>query len=291
MHEIENGIHDIPNEVYHASSGLSRSAVMEFKRSPYHYFRKYLSLEAVPSFNSPAMKLGELVHALVLEPKYFNERYAFKPEIEQLPPAVLMKEVGKEEYEKVKAARKEVQDRNQMITDEFLKESEGKEIITYEMYQEALSYSKAVLSDSIAQSLFVGVEAEKSIYFTHKLTGLQCKVRPDAWIGGVVTDLKTCADASYEAFQRAAYSGGYFIQAAMIKQALESLNIELEKFIFYCVEKTFQRACTYYLLDDDTIERAENEFNNLMYGIAYCKENNAWGSYEPRTLTYPNWAK
>ncbi len=106
-----------------------------------------------------------------------------------------------------------------------------------------------------------------------------------------MTDLKTCKDADFDAFQRAAVSAGYFIQAAMIKQALESIGLDLQKFIFYCVEKSEAAPTTYYLLDSDSLERAENEFNGLMQGIGYCMEHNRWGAYQPQTLTYPAWAK
>ncbi len=291
MHQIPDGVHDIPNEVYHGSLGISRSGLMEFKKSPYHYWYRYINPARKPGYCTPAMKLGELVHVLVLEPKYFAERYAMKPYPIELPKVGLLKDVGREEFDRQKALREAAQHANELMMSEFLKTSEGKEILNPELYSEAKMYADAVLKDSVAQALFNGVQVEKSIYFTHKGTGLQCKVRPDAWIGSVVTDLKTCKDASFDAFQRAAVSSGYFIQAAMIKQALESIGLTLDKFIFYCVEKTDAVPCTFYELDIESLERGENEFNNLMQGVAYCMENNRWGAYQPQTLTYPAWAK
>jgi hypothetical protein len=291
QHEIENGVHDISNDVYHASLGLSRSGLMEFKRSPYHYWHRYLNPNRKPTFTSPAMKTGELVHALVLEPHCFDERYILKPALFEVPKCGLLKDLGREEFDRQKADRERVQEINEHTMQHFIIQSEGREILSAEVYAEAKLYADAVLKDGIAQALFSGVQVEKSIYYTHKGTGLQCKVRPDAWIGSVVTDLKTCKDASFDAFQRAAVSGGYFIQAAMIKQALESIDIEMEKFIFYCVEKSEAAPTTYYELDEYTLERAENEYNNLMHGIAYCMDNSRWGAYQPQVLTYPSWAK
>ena len=289
--KFENGIHDIPNDMYHGSLGLSRSALLEFKKSPWHYWHKYINPEAQRQNSTPAMKLGELVHALVLEPQYFKERYAVKPQSMEIPKCGLLKDLGREEFDLQKAAREDAQLMNEEIMNRFILESIDKEMISLDLYHEARAYADAVLKDSVAQALFSGVEVEKSIYFTHKLTGIQCKVRPDAWVNGVVTDLKTCADASFDAFQRAAYSGGYFIQAAMIKQALESIGKRLEKFIFYCVEKTPAIPCVWYELDNESLERGENDFNNLMYGIAHCTETNNWQSYQPKTLTYPKWAR
>jgi hypothetical protein len=292
-YQIENGIHDIPNDVYHQSSGISRSALWEFRRAPIHYWYKYLNPMRIPQESSPQMKLGEYVHALVLEPKYFSERYIVKPAAIELPKVGLLKDIGREEFDRQKAARESFKVANELMIEEFNKDSIGKEIVSPTLYAEAKLIADAVLSQDIAKALFTDVSVEQSIYFTHKPTGLQCKVRPDAWSGSIVTDLKTCADASFDAFRAAAARSGYFLQAAMIKQALESIGITLEKFIFYCVEKSPSLPCTYYTLNGDSeeLERGENDFNTLMHGLAHCMETDNWGSYEPRTLTYPNWAR
>lgn len=291
QHKFEDGVYDIPNDLYHGSHGLSRSALIEFRKSPWHYWHKYLSDTKVREEPTPAMKMGELVHTLVLEPQFFHERFAVKPMPVEVPKVGLLKDLGREEFDRQKAAREQAQEDNELIMNKFILESAGKEYVSFDVYHEARTLADAVLKNDVAQSLFTGMRVEQSIYFTHKETGLQCKVRPDAWAGGIVTDLKTCKDASYRAFQSAAYSSGYFIQAAMIKAALESIGIQLQKFIFYCVEKSHPYPCVYYTLDDEALERGENDFNNLMYNIAHCMDNNTWQSYAPQTLTYPRWAQ
>lgn len=299
LHSFQDGVYDIPNDVYHGSYGLSRSALCEFKKSPWHYWNRYLNPDRTPTFTTSAMKLGELVHALVLEPERFDSRYAMKPSPIPMPKTVFLKdlekelgkELGRQEFEKNKDDKESILVSNELMMKNFIAESGSKEILSIDMYLEAKRYADEVLKDSVAQALFTGTRVEQSIYFTHKETGLQCKVRPDAWAGGIVTDLKTCKDASYRAFQSSAYSNGYFIQAAMIKAALESLRITLEKFIFYCVEKSEQPTCVYYTLDEDALERGETEFNNIMYNIVHCMDTNDWHSYEPQSLTYPRWAQ
>lgn len=291
MQQIENGVHDLSNHDYHASAGLSRSALWEFKKSPFHYWNRYVNPERKPSFTTPAMKLGELVHTLVLEPETYESRFAVKPDIIQPPACGLLKDLGREEFDRQKNARQDVINNNIEMMDIFHSESRGKELVSADMHYEATLYANSVLKNKVAQALFKNVRVEQSIYFTHKDTGLQCKVRPDAWCGGVVTDLKTCKDASFDAFQRAACTSGYFLQAAMIKQALDSIGIEMQKFIFYCVEKSELAPCTYYEIDFESLERAENEFNALMVNMAYCIEKNEWPCYQPRILNYPAWAK
>lgn len=296
---IENGVHDIPNEVYHRSSGVSRSGLMELKRSPYHYWYKYLNPDREIEKPTPAMKLGELVHALVLEPQYFKERYMIPPELQTVPKVSLLKDLvadlgkekGREEYEIQKAERDHIVEANEIVIQDFEKLANCKEIVKPEMYMEASALANAVLADPMAQQLFTDMKPEKSIYFTHKGTGLQCKVRPDAWLGSIVTDLKTCADASKEAFRAAAYRSGYFIQAAMMKQAFEAIGEKLDTFIFFCVEKTPAKACVYYPVDDESLYHGEKEFDGLMYQLADCLQSNVWRSYETDFLTYPTWAR
>jgi len=289
--KLENGIHDIPNEAYHSSEGISRSALWEFKKSPWHYWNKYLNPERIKQTCTPAMKMGELVHALVLEPNCFEERYLVQPTLVTPPKLGLLKELGRDEYDSLKTQREAILCANELTMDEFRKHAEGKEIIAYEVYNEAKTYADAVLGDAVAHALFTGVNVERSIYFTHKKSGLQCKVRPDAWVGSVVTDLKTCNDASFSAFQSAAYRSGYFLQAAMIKEALASIDIEMEKFIFYCIEKSPGCPCVYYEVDNECLIRATLEFDALMHGLADCLESQQWDCYEPQTLTYPSWVK
>lgn len=296
---LENGVHDIPNDVYHSSAGVSRSGLMELKRSPYHYWYRYLNPDREHQNPTPAMKLGELVHALVLEPKYFEERYVIPPELQQVPKIELLKDLvaslgkeeGRKEYDMQKAERDHIIELNEMVIQQFSGLADCKEIVKPDMYIEAKALADAVMRDPMAQQLFTDMQPEKSIYFTHKGTGLQCKVRPDAWLGSIITDLKTCIDASKYAFQSAAYKSGYFIQAAMMKQALESLGMNLEQFIFFCVEKTPAKACVFYPVDEESLYNGEREFDGLMYKLAECMQTNVWNSYETDFLTYPTWAK
>jgi len=288
--KLNNGVHAISNAEYHTSEGLSRSALWEFKRSPWHYWNKYLNPDAVQQKSTKCMKLGELVHALVLEPTSFADRYIVEPNDIALPKVELLRDVGRDKYERQKKAREETIAINQAFKEKFNRMSIGKEVIASDIYAEAKATAKAVLNDKMGQDLFTNVKTENSIYFTHGPTGLQVKCRPDAWVGSVVTDLKTAKDASYRAFQATAHSSGYFMQAAIIRAGLASVGITLEKFVFYCVEKTPGYPCVYYILDDEAINHGMNQFNNSMQKLAICLDNGDWPGYNSQILTIPNYA-
>ena len=74
------GIYDISNEEYHASEGLSRSAIMELRRSPEHYYAKYVLNKKSEATDS--MIIGNAVHSFILEPNKFSDEFAIMPNID-----------------------------------------------------------------------------------------------------------------------------------------------------------------------------------------------------------------
>ena len=262
---LNNGIFTIGNDVYHASSGLSRSALMEFKKSPYHYEQKYL-IESEPKEPTTAMVMGNLIHTLTLEPDLFADEFVLMPKFDRRT------NVGKLAY------------------NAFQSTMCGRIAITDEDYTKALAIAKAVREHELGSQLLNNVDVEKSIYFTHKQTGIQCKCRPDAMSGSIVIDLKTTADASFRAFQSSAFKYGYYLQAAMIKQGLDSLGLSLESFVFIAAEKELPYAVGIYTLDEEAILWGENQFNEIMFNYASCLEKNKWPGYPLMNLTLPNYA-
>jgi exodeoxyribonuclease VIII len=141
-----------------------------------------------------------------------------------------------------------------------------------------------------AGSLLRDCLIEQSIYFTHEKTGIQCKARPDAMAGGLVIDLKTTVDASMRAFQGSAVRYGYFLQAAIINEALKSINQPMEHFVFIPVEKIKPYCVAVYMADGESIEHGIKQFDELMIGLAKCLESNVWPGYGVRDLELPKYA-
>ncbi len=265
--KFENGIHNIENDDYHSSMGVSRSALMEFKRSPFHYWHKHLSGNHDNSHSTSAMDLGNLIHTMVLESHKFDEEFVIRPDLDRRTNA------GKFAY------------------NQFTSTLAGRTPIVAEQLAQATCIKQAVEDNEIASSLLADCLIEKSIYFTHVNTGIQCKVRPDAWSGSIVIDLKTTQDASYRNFQSSAFKYGYFLQAGMIYRALQSLDIQMEKFVILAVEKDTPYATALYVLDDEAIDFGCNQFDTLMQTYAQCLELDKWPGYGIQSLSVPGYAK
>jgi len=282
--KFEDGIYHISNDEYHSSEGLSRSALWEFNKTPYHYWYRYLNPEREAQKATPAMQLGTLVHTMILEPHLLDEQFKIKPEIEPLPALQLLKDVGREAYDLQKEQRQAIADSNAQLLDEFNDSLEGHEIITQDTYEQALAMKGAHDSNQDAVSLTKNAKVEQSIYFTHEETGLQVKARPDAWLGSIVTDVKTCQDASQRSFEHEAVKYGYYLQAGIIHEALKSVGVTMDDFCFSCVEKKAPFSTAIYALDDEAIQYGVDLFEKLIREFAKCKKENYWPSYGLKTI-------
>lgn len=265
--KYENGIHEISNDEYHASQGVSRSALMKLKKSPYHYWYEYESGLYQRSEPSDALILGDVVHTLVLEPHLYDKRYIISPKFDRRTTA------GKADY----AAFQEL--------------AMGKVVLSQDIAAQAAGIAGMVNKNEIAADLLRDCVVESSIYFNHKPSGIQLKARPDAMLGSVVIDLKTTVDASYRGMQSSAYKYGYFLQSGFICEALKSIGIEMEKFIIVAVEKTPPYAVGIYILDQEAIDYGVNQLNELMVVMDSCINKDEWPSYPIQNLSIPHFAK
>ena len=264
--DFDNGVHEISNADYHGSSALSRSALMHFKKSPAHYFYEYHQKQQQET-PTESMIMGEAVHTAILEPHLMPARFAVKNKVD-----------GRTREGKA-------------YNESFALLAAGKQVIDLESHQDVIGMQQAVFNNDIASALLTGCKIEHSIFFTHQSTGLQCKVRPDAWMGSIVNDLKTSNDAHPRAFQSSAYKYGYFLQAAMIKEALKFIGIDLERFLFIVVEKVAPFVTAIYDLDFEAIAYGVSQFNELMEQLARCKDRNMFPGYGVQQLTLPNYAQ
>ncbi len=262
----ENGVYKISNEKYHASEGISRSMLMNFKRSPYHFWHEHLSGLTIREEATPAMNLGSAVHTLVLEGGLFNHEFFV-------------------------CSQKTRPARGTSSHEKMIEEANGRIILTPSERDLAINMAHVVLTDTNCNKLLADCNIEESIYFTHKSTGLQCKARPDAWLNGLVIDLKTTADASMRTFQNSAMHFGYFLQAAFAYRALESIGITMEQFVCIPVEKSAPFCVGVYMIDNDALEYGLNQFDILMEGLARCLEEDNFPGYGVKSLSLPGWAK
>lgn len=261
----EDGIHDITNAEYHASSAISRSQLMLLDKSPKHFWYEVLSGQAEAKEETPAMKIGSLFHTLLLEPHKFEDEYLI---IKQKS----MPARGTNPYNLV------------------LEEAKGRTIVTLEQFQKTKLMAETCIKEDLVQTLIVDSEFEKSIFWTDEETGLQFKARPDIWSEKMIVDLKTTADASPSAFKRSAFNYGYFLQAGMMFEAAKAIGAPIDVFAILACEKESPFMTAVFMMSEESLQKGIDQFNACKKCLKKCMDSNEWPGYGIQELEFPAWA-
>ena len=251
-------IRDLPFSEYLATDAVSASSMKAYLRSPLHYRHQI----ETPSEPTPAMQLGTLIHAVVLEPIAARERYAVAPDIDRRTKA------GKEAFAEFQAANAD------------------RTIVSEEQWDTAHMIRDRLLADLEYRQLFAaGSAIEFSAFGTDPDTGLVIKARADYSVDGLVMDLKSAVDASPHGFARAVATYKYHLQAAHYMHMFNA-----DRFVFIAVEKAPPYAHGIYTLDEASIEQGRIERRRAMDGIAEHRERKVWPGYGVQELSIPAWA-
>lgn len=271
---IELGLHtNLDSEKYHADkSTLSRSALMDFDHSSYHYWATHLNPKRPKKEPTNAMIMGSAFHCMILEPETFNDRYAIMPE------PVLLKEVGKEQYQLYKELMAQT-------------EESGKTVLPYGMYVDLGKMLDAFQKNSIGLGLIKDARIEHSFFWQDKHSGLILKCRPDALHSNIIVDLKTTSDASPKAFQNEMVRYGYHVQGAMIRDAVEIIEgNRIEKVINVVIETKYPYAMGIYIIDEFALDEGHRKYKQICLDLKAALEQQVWIDYGVQTISLPKWA-
>lgn len=258
------GVYDISNEEYHASAGISRSGLCEFKSSPLDYWDKYINPLKEKKESTKDMRIGNALHTLVLEPDLFEKEYIIKEKID-----------GRTTEGKAYNKKFEVC-------------SSRKIVIEIDWLTQINNMVLAVKEHLTVAKLLNGALIEKSIYWIDSETELLCKARPDIWVGSKLADLKTTDDVSIVSFDRSVKTYNYHIQAAMQIDAIYELTGKIiEHFIFIAVPKSRPYKPYLYRCPDGYITQGRNEYKNLLKLARACFDMNKWDLDREQVIELP----
>lgn len=247
---------------YRQHPAVNKSTLWEMRKSPAHY--KY-ALEH-PRPDTPALRFGRALHMAVLQPEEFNQHYVLMPEIDRRTKA------GKEEYLR------------------FVEYAGDRELISQDDYETICGMVEAIWAEPEATDLLDGCECETPIFWVDDATGIECKCRIDAHKAGVVIDLKSCADASTNAFMKDALRYGYDAQAAHYLRGYRAQYGTTADWYFIAVEKAPPYAVNVIHAGDAFIERGTWTLIDLMDKLKECRDKDSWPGYGKNELILPEWA-
>ena len=290
---IQPGWHkDIPDTEYHTSNGTSSTTLKNWlENAPNECLYKKIN----PKGQTPAMVLGSLVHAFVLEPDTAESAYVVKPD------------------------RKKQSNVDKAFWAEWEEENEGLLWVSEDDEEKAKMMSLSVVEHPEAKLLLKDSINESSIYWWYKKRDdnddrdykEMVKVRPDLIPQDypMIGDLKTSEDATYQGFQRAVQKFYYHVSAAMYLDGVnrcEELKKELEwplykHFAFIVVSKTpafdtVKKRTMYntavYSLDYDALEMGNVLYRTAMRRMFDGKKDDHPGIPEGiRDMSLQPWGK
>jgi len=257
--------------MYHADvSRIGKSGLDLIAQSPAHYWAKYLDPKREREKETSALITGRAVHAAILEPHVFHERFVIEPEINKRT------NDGREAYAK------------------FMHENARKTIISMDTYDQCQRMREAVYKHPAAMELIQNGVAEKRIDFTEPNTSAPCKCKPDFLSeSGFIVDIKTTEDASREAFGRSSFKYRYHVQAAFYCDGLTLATGNPPKgFVFIAVEKNPPYAVAVYFVDEPTFTLGRDTYLRDVEVYMRCATNNEWPAYGDMVtaLQLPTWA-
>lgn len=259
-------IKGISNEAYHKASGVSKSQLDQFAKSPAHY----LASLTTPRKETPAMRIGSTFHGMVLEPE--------RVKIAVAPVCDKRTKDGKATWEA------------------FCLENAGAEIVTADEGEMLNGMAESIRTHQAASALLNGDGiAEGSCFWFDERSGELCRCRPDFYRRdlGIIVDLKTTDDASPAGFARSIWKYAYHRQAALYMDGVsESTGDIIKGFVFVAVEKSAPYAVGVYRLDMQGEEAGRVSYQSLLLDLADCKTNRNFPAYSSRieTISLPAYA-
>lgn len=249
-------VYDLDATEYHASKGLSKTRLAHLLKSPAH-LKAYDTTEK--SEPTKDQILGTAIHEATLEPEKFLKNWAVAPVgIDRRTT------VGKAAYA------------------EFVAANVGKQLISAEDYQTAVSVAASLKSNpAFGGSLRVGTP-EISL-FAESESGYPLKARLDLFDAerNIIWDIKTTVTADPFGWRKEVFKYSYGLQASHYLDLARrtGLGNKDTKFAFAAVEKTAPYAVGVYFLTAQTITKWDGIIRGLVSLWEVAERTGIYPSY------------
>lgn len=187
------------------------------------------------------------------------------------------------------------------VKEQFAAECEGRIVLSKSNYDKLIEMRNAVMAHPAARYLLsLEGKAEQSVYWTDPQTGVLCRCRPDFWAmqADIIVDLKTCLDASPEAFAKSISNWRYHVQDSMYREGCETVTGRPQKFVFLAVEKGacvvngVAKGVGVYVLDEESQAAGFKEYRQALNTYRECITTDTWPGYDTKIqiVSLPTWA-
>lgn len=150
------------------------------------------------------------------------------------------------------------------ILDQFMRENSHLKILSEADYKDVVAMGNAILSNPDFWKFLKDADVEEVILWNHE--GIKSKARLDysKKKEHVITDLKTCQDASIRGFRSAVLRYLYHLQAQWYRIGYRAVHGTLPTFIFAAVENHPPYNTALYSLSDELLDEAQDMINRAI---------------------------
>ncbi len=154
--------------------------------------------------------------------------------------------------------------------------------LSYEDFQTIQAMNTKLKIHPDAGPLYSHAQHELTYFATDEETGLLKKCRVDAIKNGIISDLKSCEDASENSFKRDAAKWLYRISAAYYLEIVSQvLGEQLSTFNLIACEKTDPHEINVFKVTDRSLAKAHEEIREALNVIKLNRDHeNAWAGYK-----------
>lgn len=257
----------IKEEGYQEYPGLSQSGAKELLRSPRHYL-EYLKRDRTEQ--TPAQRLGTLIHLASLQPRVFDATIVVAPECDKRT------KEGKEIWAAFQSSLQPGQ--------EAISAKDG-ELVT------AVSIAARAGLDKLMKD-YKGVSMVTEVPMVGRVNGTDIKGRLDAIISTedgrkIVVDIKTTTDAGTP-FVRDIANYMYYLQGAWYTTLAHA-----DEFVILAVEKDAPNEWACYALDAEAKQRGLILMNSAIDLFRSCNTFKQFPGYtkDVQTVSLPKWVQ
>lgn len=288
---IEEGVHrDILPGRYHAIRwAASASQLRELHgKTPAHLWHR-LQNPKPPTWE---MVLGTLVHHRILEPSQPFPAISVVPETYVVPADYkgTLRDLKPGDIEDWNWRRKYCRQWRET------QEAAGFIVVDRSDLDEIERASERVLANREARELIEGADTEVTLFWHHDQdrAPFPCKARLDLVpVGPDMGDIKTCADASLEGFQKHAWESGYHLQGAFYMDAWDRLGDRMfTGFKFIAYERTIGLVKV-HRMTDALLQAGREAYQSALDTYIRCVRANQWPGYTEEAAEWdlPRWMR
>lgn len=299
---------DIPNALYHAGPGCSSTNLKRTSHSPLHDKTE----KDHPKASTDAMRIGTLVHEIVLEPDLFDATYVPAPKDAPKRPTERQINAKKPSTETIAAVAWWASWEAENAGKKIIETKPGKDPFWKPSEWDQIHFMRdAIVNDPDARCFLQNFIPERSMYWLqpikvrfinedgsvaneveiHELA--KCRFDAICLNHNMGVDIKTCVDASYSGFQRAIMTYQYHLSRNWYMRGAKAIGQELLEFVFIAAEKEPPYAVACYTVDQEHINQADMLIKNALEKYSRAIDEKYWPCYPEgaRQIAMPSYGK